>query len=181
MVAWTVHQLDSFTFLRQFIEQIMNRTIKKATKDKGQLHSLDAYFPKAQHPIYIERLREEANKLLESSSSQPTDEKENGNPFEEAEKQVDSSCGQPTNDEKSVVEIGSLASKVEFLEKKCADLQQQNTKLVTDNRALKKMFDASKNFNLFKGLKIQTLKSNSGDDPKIKSNVVCEARASIYI
>lgn len=56
------------------------------------------------------------------------------------------------------IEKVDLLKANELLQKKCSDLQSANSKLMKDNRALKKLLEASKSMNLYKDVKIKQLK-----------------------
>lgn len=64
-------------------------------------------------------------------------------------------------------EFKLLEQKHDDLVKKCKDLEERNTILSQDNRALKKLLDNSKSLNLVKDLKIQQLKKSLEESNRI--------------
>lgn len=114
---------------------------KKNVSGKSiQKNGIESYFGKSADPIYIQRLREEIeegglqNKSLES----------------------------PTVDADKSDELKLLQNQLFDLQKKYEELQKQNSKLLGDNRVLKKLLDKAKSLNLCKDVKIQQLKSSIG-------------------
>lgn len=139
----------------------INRKSINIHKNATQKNSIENYFGKSADPIYVQRLREEIlaeglqNSVLES---QPTIENQSED-FKLLQKQyID-------------------------LQKKCEELEKQNTKLWNDNRALKKLLDKSKNLNLCKDIKIQQIKSNqiAVEPLKVQNNTVLISNGPVQV
>lgn len=85
--------------------------------------------------------------------------------LEQVEQQNSLNIEQKKSDDLSLIQstvdidTNNLLEANKILEKKCKDLESANAKLMKDNRALKKLLDASKSMNLFKDVKIKQLRS----------------------
>lgn len=135
----------------------MNR--KSKVVKKQQKNQIDSYFGKKlrkSNAIYLERLQEEIGEqcIVDDSGIEFASQGEKNN-VEAEEKQVD---------EIDKNYVNELKERIEFLENKCKELTKQNEKVLKDNRALKKMLDASKNLNLIKDVKIQKMASQCVSD-----------------
>lgn len=115
------------------------------TKDKSKVvntNKINNYFGKSSHKIYCDSLLEQVQQS--TRESEPKETRQNSlNP---------STIGS---------EKEATLEEYDALRKKCKDLELQNSKLVKDNRALKKLLDASKSTNLYKDLKITRLKASN--------------------
>lgn len=102
---------------------------------------IDNYFAKTSQAIYLQRLQEEIEECELSNAGSDNVKKNEGT------KENDSD------------ELLALKQTINSLEEKNKELTEKNTKLINDNRALKKMLDTSKSMNLCKDVKIQRLES----------------------
>lgn len=114
------------------------KTIKKSV-DNNQSNKINNYFGQL-HPLYQQRIEEELEKQQNES-----------NDLEAAPIEVDQNVFTPE---------AQSVDKIRILEQKCRELEEKNSKLMHDNRALKKLLDKANSMNLYKDIKIKSLKTN---------------------
>lgn len=124
---------------------IVKKNVNKKGNAKIDKNGLDKYFEKKTNDIFLERLNEEIQ------------EHRIGHTESEVENVVQNEVN-----ELAQSDLTQLKNKVSILEMKCEQLETKNSQLMNDNRALKKMLDASKSLNLCKDIKIQKLISQCG-------------------
>lgn len=146
----------------------MNRKNKTNNKkiEKKQKNSIDNYFGKRLNAVYLERLQEEIQDCMVSNAKSDS-ETQKGSTEEIVEKQPN----QISQDDWI-----ALNQRIEYLEKRCKELETKNSKLMNDNCAMKKMLDAAKGVNVFKDIKIQQLKSQliAGAPAAVNKNTTSE-------
>lgn len=112
---------------------------------------IENYFGKKKCSIYLERLEEEKRAI----------EKSNGAGGEEKVEQINAESNENTDEQNAVEFSGSnlaeLLTRIDFLEKKYKLLEHDNTKLMKDNGALKKMLEQTKWMCVYKDIIIQKL------------------------
>lgn len=132
---------------------------KRAKLDKS--NNIKNYFGSAIDPIFQDRLNEEiqAQELVELETNNVSNFAVNST--------IES------GDQESIAE---LKKRILILKEKCENLPKENTKLLKDNRALKKIVDSSKSVNLYKDFQIQKLKNRSAHEV---DNVLASPSASL--
>lgn len=151
----------------------MNKNSKNIKKTpKTQKNSIEKYFGKTINKIYLDRLQQEIEDCSTVSAASNTET--------QTEKNAGKNEGEQTN-EISQQDYIVLKQKNDFLEKKCKELTDKNIKLMNDNRAMKKMLDASKSVNMYKDVKIQRYEAEYAASGKtVNNNSITETSNTMF-
>lgn len=120
----------------------MSRKISK--KDNTQKNNLFNYLPKKTDLLYMQLASPDVQKYRKSSVSDATS----------SENQAAT-----VSDENYI----KSQEKIAALELKCAKLEEENKKLLYDNKCLKKLLNASKDLNLYNGLQLKMQKEKTSE------------------